>query len=284
MRQRFKITIALFAFLSFNTINASNWMTSLEDAKKLAVATNKLILVDFWATWCGPCIKMDSESWNKEDVKELMRNYVSVKIDIDSNRDLAQKYGVRGIPFIFIMDANGEVIYQEMSYKDKNEVKKLLKKYALNTSFLQRDFIIHHKKKSSVSNLRLAQKLQKYAVFLDKNIKSDFINLSEKYLKHTKSYLKKEKKKDAMLNQKIKLLYIQSKALRGNYKRTLKDLNKFKEGEIEDSNKLLFCFLNYVANKGLGKADAEACLDKLKSIPDSENQLALAKKIFEVKK
>lgn len=278
-----RIIITLITLLFISNVKADNWMTSLEDAKKLAVATNKLILVDFWATWCGPCIKMDNESWNKDDVRALMNDYVPVKIDIDSNRELAQKYGVRGIPFIFIMDANGEVVYQEMSYKNKNEVIKLLKKYALNTSFLQRDFLIHHKKNSSISNLRLAQKYQKYAVFLDESVKADFINLSEKYLKNTKNFLKKEKKKDAMLDQKIKLLYVQSKALKGNYKKALKDLGKFNEEDIEESNKLLYCFLNYLANKGLGKNEAAGCLEKLKALPNSKNQLTLAEKIFEKK-
>jgi len=66
-------------------------MSSLEEGKKTAIATNKLILVDFWATSCGPFRRMDSESWSKEEVSELMNNYVSVKLDIDQNRSLAKK-------------------------------------------------------------------------------------------------------------------------------------------------------------------------------------------------
>ena len=64
-----------------------------------------------------------------------MDNYVSVKLNIDENRSLAQKYGVQGIPYVFILDATGKVLYQQMSYKTKSQVITLLKKYAIIYSF-----------------------------------------------------------------------------------------------------------------------------------------------------
>ena len=64
-------------------------------------------LVDFWAEWCGPCKQIGPIL---EEISEEKTNLIKiVKINIDENPSIPQKYGVRGIPTLMLF-SNGELI------------------------------------------------------------------------------------------------------------------------------------------------------------------------------
>ena len=87
------------------------------------VNNNKKVLVDVYATWCGPC-KMLAPIVNKvsEDVSDL----TVVKIDIDENEDIAAKYGVEAIPTLLVFN-NGELVNKNVGFIPENKVKELVK-------------------------------------------------------------------------------------------------------------------------------------------------------------
>ena len=67
----------------------------------------KLVLVDFWAEWCGPCKQIAP---TLEEIAEKYSENLSVcKVDVDSNRELALQYNVRSIPSLMIFK-NGEMV------------------------------------------------------------------------------------------------------------------------------------------------------------------------------
>jgi thioredoxin 1 len=67
----------------------------------------KLVLVDFWAEWCGPCKQIAP---TLEELAEKYSENLSVcKVDVDSNRELALQYNVRSIPSLMIF-RNGEMV------------------------------------------------------------------------------------------------------------------------------------------------------------------------------
>jgi len=90
-----------------------------DDAKKAAEASDKLVMIDFKAEWCGPCKMLDRTTWSdKEVINSVRERAVAVKIDVDKRADLASKYGIRSIPTIIFTDANGEEVSRFIGYRD----------------------------------------------------------------------------------------------------------------------------------------------------------------------
>lgn len=78
------------------------------------INSDKPTLVDFYATWCGPC-KMQSPVL--EELKAKVGDTVNiVKIDVDKNQELSARYGVRSIPTLFIFK-KGEPVWRATGFQ-----------------------------------------------------------------------------------------------------------------------------------------------------------------------
>ena len=86
--------------------------------------SNKTVLIDFYADWCGPCRMMSPII---DQIAEEMQDKIKVgKVNVDENQELAMEYGVMSIPTIVILE-NGEVKNTLVGVRDKNEIKEILK-------------------------------------------------------------------------------------------------------------------------------------------------------------
>ena len=98
----------------------------MADFKSL-INSNKPVLVDFFATWCGPC-KMMSPILD-ELKKEMGEEVIIIKVDVDKNPQAAQVYGVRGVPTL-ILFKEGEVKWKQSGVRQVAELKQVIKQCA----------------------------------------------------------------------------------------------------------------------------------------------------------
>ena len=87
---------------------------------------NGLVLVDFWATWCGPC-KMLAPTIDAI-ATEYKDRVVVAKVDVDENEAIARRFGIMSIPTLFLFK-DGEVVEKLVGYRLKTELEQLLNKY-----------------------------------------------------------------------------------------------------------------------------------------------------------
>lgn len=101
----------------------ANLIHFTQETLDAAVAQKGLVLVDFWATWCGPCRMLAPV------IEELAKDYdgkVTVgKVDIDEEMDLATRYGIMSIPTVMLFE-NGEEVDKLVGVRPKDSFTELI--------------------------------------------------------------------------------------------------------------------------------------------------------------
>lgn len=84
--------------------------------------SDKTVLIDFYATWCGPC-RMVSPI--VDEIAKEHPEYLVCKVNVDEQGELAKQFGIMSIPALFVMK-DGEVVDSVVGYRPKEAILELL--------------------------------------------------------------------------------------------------------------------------------------------------------------
>lgn len=94
-----------------------------------AETSGKLLLVDIYTTWCGPCKRMDRVTFQDKAVKQALKDrVVAFKIDAEKGEGInfATKYRISSYPSFLILNAKGEVVERKIGYMPPKQFMKWL--------------------------------------------------------------------------------------------------------------------------------------------------------------
>lgn len=93
-----------------------------ENFEKEVLKSEKKVLIDFWASWCGPC-RMVSPI--VDQIAEEHPEIKVCKVNVDEEQELAAEFGVMSIPSLFVLE-NGEIVNRSVGMQSKSQILEML--------------------------------------------------------------------------------------------------------------------------------------------------------------
>ncbi|MBL0716903.1 MAG: thioredoxin family protein [Desulfosarcina sp.] len=137
---RMALLILLICLISCNAYSDKIHWYSYDEGLELAKTENKKVFLHFWASWCGYCTKMATQTFNDSSVADYLNtNFIPIKINTDKKKNLALKYKVRGLPDTWFLTDKGENITNLAGYIPPDRLLPVLK-YIFTDSYKTQNF------------------------------------------------------------------------------------------------------------------------------------------------
>lgn len=102
------------------------WFNSYHRGMKEADEKKKPVIIDFFASWCVWCEKMDSDVFTQTQIIEQLEEFVCIRTDVDQDHKVALAYGVQSLPRILVLNTNREIVGDWLGYYDAQDFSKML--------------------------------------------------------------------------------------------------------------------------------------------------------------
>jgi thioredoxin-related protein len=193
-----KILLIILSLNYFSNCYAQiNWVNDLNTAKALAISNDKLILMDFTATWCRPCKEMTKYLWESKEMEKYKDNFIFYQSDIDVEQSLARQFRVSSIPNVVIIAVNDDLIGQKAGFSYSFEHLNFMNAFPAKLNGLNNALsTFTNIEKADDDNFMAGVGYQALAFqTISPSVKQDFLIFSEgyykKYIKTTKEDTKR---------------------------------------------------------------------------------------------
>lgn len=119
------LALLLFAGVQAQDSGIEFFHGSLAEAQQEAAETNKLIFVDAYATWCGPCIRMAKHYFTDDAVGAFYnKNFINLKMDMEKGEGpaLSSAWSIEAYPTLLFLDSEGKIVRKEVGMKGVDEL------------------------------------------------------------------------------------------------------------------------------------------------------------------
>jgi thioredoxin-related protein len=126
----FFVLLPLLLFISADTSKngISFYDGTFSEALKSAKDGNKIVFVDVYASWCGPCKQMEKKVFVNEDLGSFFNeHFISYKLDIDKpeGKKIKKEYKIYAVPTLLFLSSEGKLLKQVVGYQDKQQLLKI---------------------------------------------------------------------------------------------------------------------------------------------------------------
>jgi len=108
-----------------------DWQYYSDSAYEKALQNNEKMIIDFYADWCIPCKELDALTFSDEKVISGSKDFISMKVDMtktmsEETEIIRQKFAIRGMPTVIIIDSNGDEIERLTGFVNAEEFLKII--------------------------------------------------------------------------------------------------------------------------------------------------------------
>ena len=267
--------LLIFGIMPYWLVAQSQFLgIPVDQAKELAKTQGSFILLDFYASWCGPCVTMDERVWSQPSVAAAQRGFVNVRVDATHDQNILRQYGLQGIPALIILDANGEEYFRKVGYAEPGEIIGVLNNYPSSMQLpYAADALVA--KQPDLFNPHLLRSLhyQNAARESAGGVQAQLVRVSDEAAKVALDILAEKQYPPESLIERIELMQAENLLLRGRAKKAVKVLEAM-AATGHEKNEALACYLRGLAYTRTGQPElAEACYSALEVAVNNEAYL-----------